>query len=148
MVTKSLVDVADRKSRLRAVLFGFAALVFLMIQFITHPVFGADEYAHGWRLYAWLVNAVLLLMCLGGGGGFANSRPLRALIHDEVAQSHNRTACKAGFWVAMLCAVVLYAVPAFQSFTGLQVSYVIVTLSTVTALLTFSWLEFRSHANA
>jgi ABC-type microcin C transport system permease subunit YejB len=148
MLSQSLVEIADRKSRLRAVLFAAATLVFLLVQAITHPVFDGGAYARGWRLYAWLFNAALLLACLGAGGGFANRRPLRVLIHDEVAQSHNRTACKAAFWVVMIASLALYVLPVFRSFTGLQVSYVIVTLGTATALLTFSWLEFQSHADA
>lgn len=74
----------------------------------------------------------LLLLLLGGGGGFLNTAQLRALIHDEVARSHNRTACRAGFWMAMLAALALYVLPWFQSFTGQQVSYVVLTLGTAT----------------
>jgi hypothetical protein len=147
-MSKSLVEVADKKSRMRAGLFAGATLVFLGVQFLTHPAFANDAYAHGWRFYAWAFNAALLLMCLGGGGGFLHSTKLRALIHDDVAQSHNRTACKAGFWIAMVAALAMYTVPAFKSFTGYQVCYVIVTLGTAVALLTFSWLELRSHADA
>jgi hypothetical protein len=148
MPTQSLVEVADRKSRLRAILFAFATLVFLLVQLVTHPAFNNEPYSHGWRMYAWAFNAGLLLLCLGGGGGFMNSAALRALIQDEVARAHNRAACTAGFWVAVVSALVLYSVPAFQSFTGRQVSYVVVTLSAATALLVFSWLEFRAHADA
>jgi hypothetical protein len=148
MSPESLVEVADRKSRLRAVLFAVATIVFLFVQVITRPAFSTGSYAHGWRMYAWAVNAAVLLLLLGGGGGFMNRAPLRALLNDEVAQSHYRTACKAGFWIAMLCGLVLYVVPAFASFTGHQVSYVVVSLGTVTALLTFAWLEYRSHGDA
>ena len=147
MSSRSLVELADRKSRQRAVLFGVAAVIFLVVQVITRPAFATGSYAHGWRLYGWAFNAALLLMLLGGGGGL-NTTQLRALIHDEVARSHNRSACKAGFWMAMLAALALYVVPWFQSFTGHQVSYVVLTLGTATALLTFAWLEFRSHVHA
>src|SRR5215212_1354931 len=120
MSSKSLVEVADRKSRLRATLFAVATVVFLVVQVITHPVFENEPYSHGWRYYAWAINAVLLLMCLGGGGGFMNRPQLRALIQDEVARENNRTACKVGFWISMLTAVVIYVVPAWQSLCSRQ----------------------------
>mgnify|MGYP001767847585 CR=1 FL=1 len=45
----------------------------------------------------------------------------------------------------MWCAIALYSLPPFQDFTGLQSTYVVVTLSTVVAFLKFSWLEYRAH---
>ena len=147
MSQKSEIEVADRKSRQRAILFGWATGVFLFVQVITHPVFGSEPYAQGWRRYAWVLNAVLLLMLLGGGGGIMNPPRLRALINDDVARENNRTACKVGFWVAMLSALVLYIVPGFQTLSGAQVSYLVVTLAAGVALLTFSWLEYRAHSD-
>ena len=148
MSSKSLVEVADRKSRLRATLFAFATLAFLVVQVVTHPVFDNEPYSHGWRYYAWAFNAVLLLICLGGGGGFMNAPRLRALIHDEVAREHNRTACKAGFWISMLTALGVYCVPAWQSLSGRQATYLVITIGTSTAMLAFAWLEYRSHGDA
>lgn len=148
MSQKSEIEVADRKSRQRSILFAWATGVFLFVQVITHPVFGSGEaYSHGWRRYAWALNAVLLLMLLGGGGGIMNSPRLRALINDEVAKENYRTACKVGFWIAMVCALALYVIPAFQGLTGAQVSYLVVTLAAGPALLTFSWLEYRAHSD-
>jgi hypothetical protein len=147
MSPRSEIEVADRKSRQRSILFAWATVVFLFVQVITHPAFSGEAYAHGWRRYAWALNAVLLLMLLGGGGGIMNSPRVRALINDDVAKENNRTACKVGFWVAMLCALALYVIPAFQSFTGAQVSYLVVTLGAGAALLTFSWLEYRAHSD-
>jgi hypothetical protein len=61
---------------------------------------------------------------------------------------HNRQACTAAFWVAMIAGLVLAVAPMFRGWTGRQVSYVIVTLGTATALLLFAWLEYRAHADA
>lgn len=147
-MSKSLVEAADRKSRLRAILFGFATLVFLFVQVITHPVFDNEAYSHGWRYYSWAFNVALLLACLGGGGGLMNRPQLRALINDDVARSHYQTACKVGFWIAMVVGLGLYGVPAFTALSGKQVGYLIVTLASAGALLTFSWLEYRAHNDA
>ena len=148
MSLNSLVEIADRRSRKRAVVFTLATLVFLFVQFLTRPSFGAGPSSHGWRLYAWVVNAALLLLCLSTGGGILGGTRIRALINDEVSQSNYRTACIAGFWVAMVAGLTTYVVPALQSLTGQQVVYIVVALSTSTAMLVFAGMEFRAHADA
>ena len=148
MSAKSAVEVADRKSRLRAILFAAATLIYIGVQIVVHPMFGNPEYSTGWRMYAWVVNIGLLLVCLAGGGGLANSKAVRRLINDEVAGNNYRAACKLGFWVAMLTALAIYVIPDWRMLTGGQVSYFVVSLAASAALLAFSWLEMRSHADA
>jgi hypothetical protein len=148
MSPKSAVEIADQKSRLRAILFAFATVVFIGVQILTHPAFNTAAYTHGWRSYAWAFNAALLLLCLGSGGGVLNPIQIRALINDEVAQLHNRRACTVGFWMSMVTALVTYCIPSMQSFTGHQVAYLVVTIGASSALLTFAWLEYRAHADA
>ncbi len=148
MSPTSLVELADRKSRLRATLFAAATLVFLGVQILTHPPFAGEAYDHGWRMYAWAFNVALLLACLGGGGGIMNRRELRELIQDDVARTNNRSACTFGFWVAAIVSLALYAIPTFRAFNGHQVAWLVITLSSSSALLAFSWLEFRAHADA
>jgi hypothetical protein len=148
MTSKSLVEAADRKSRMRAAVFAAGTLVFLLVQVMTRPPFETAEWAQGWRLYAWMANAVLLLACLATGGGLVGNQRIRALINDEVSRNNYRTACIVGFWVVMITGLVTYVVPALQSLTGDQSMYLVVTLGTVTSLLTFSWLELRAHADA
>ena len=147
MAAKSVVELADRKSRVRAILFAAATVTFIAVQVVVQPLFDA-EYSTGWRMYAWVVNVALLLVCLASGGGLANRRVVRDLINDEVAQSNYRMACKLGFWVAMVSALAIYVVPEWRALTGGQVAYVVVSISASAALLMFSWLELRSHADA
>jgi hypothetical protein len=146
MVAKSVIELADRKSKLRAILFALAGGSFLLVQFLTHPAFAGDAYTHGWRKAAWAFNAGLLLLLMASGGGIMHNVQLRALINDEIAQANNRRACVAGFWMAMILALVLYLVPAFNNLTGAQATYVIITAGTSVAVLMFAWLEYRSHA--
>ena len=148
MAANSAVEIADRKSRQRAILFAFATLVFLGVQVLVHPMFGNPEYATGWRMYSWTFTIALLLMCLGGGGGWANPKPVRDLINDEVARNNYRTACKQGFWAAMVLGLAIYVVPEARAWTGGQVAYVLVSVPASVAMLAFSWLELRSHADA
>ena len=149
MTNKSMIEIADRKSRQRAILFGAATLIFLGVQVMVRPVVGAtDAYQQGWRAYSWAFNIALLLMCLGGGGGIFNPARLRALINDEVAQLNYRRACSFGFWVSMLTGLSVYVVPALTTLNARETTYLVVTLGASAAMLLFSWLEYRAHADA
>ena len=145
MADAELVELADRLSRRRAWLAIGAALVFVVVQFVTWPLtFQAG--VHGGRADAWAINALVLLGILATGGGIFARRSLWALVHDELAQVHLHRAVRAGYWVAMTLAFVLYFGPWFAGFTGRQAIYVIVAGSVVVALLTFAVLESRAHA--
>lgn len=145
MSSKSVVELADRKSRLRAVLFATAALMFVLVQVITRPSFDPVS-STGWRLYAWAVNAVFLMLCLGTGGFLGNKREVRALMNDELAGLHYQRACTWGFWVALVAGLAVFNVPSLRGLSGQQASYLVVTPSLSIAVLLFSWWEYRSHA--
>ena len=148
MTPKSIVEIADVRSRRRALGFAIATLVFVVNQVIARPAFGTAEYDHGWRMYVWALNIALLLLCVGTGGGLLNSTQIRALINDEVSRSNYRTACSLGFWIAMVIGLAIFVVPDFQSFTGKEAVYLVVTPATVVTVLIFCWLEYRAHADA
>jgi VanZ family protein len=148
MTSKSIVERAHKQSRVRAIFFAVATLYFLGLQFVTRPAFTDSAYAHGWRLYAWALNAVLLLLCLATGGGLLRNTQIRALMNDELSRANYRTSCITGFWVAISTSLVIFVVPALQTLTGHQAGYLVITIATVTAMLTFSWLEYRSLADA
>jgi MFS family permease len=151
MPSKTPVEIADRYSRKRAVVVAVAALAFFLIYVVVRPFFGGepDAGSHAARTEVmWAINAVLLLVVLATGGGLLNSRQIRALVNDEVSQSHHKTAVVAGYWVAMATAMGLYVLPTFERSTVRDAVYVIVTSSIVVALLTFAYLEYRAHRDA
>jgi hypothetical protein len=146
MVDKQIVDLADHYSRKRATLAVAAAVMFLGVQFLTGPrAFG--EGTAGTRIDWWAINAVALLAVLATGGGIANGRAVRALVHDEISRGHLRTAVLAGYWIAMGLGLFLYLAPWFQGFTARQAIFVIITGSLVVSLLTFAGLERRALAD-
>jgi hypothetical protein len=147
MPSESLVEIADRMSRRRAMVAAVAALWFLGVQAIARPYF-AGATASRARIDWWAVNAAVLLAVLATGGGLLNSPRLRALVNDEVSRSHYRTAVHAGYWVAMTIAMALYVGPAFLEFSARQAVYLIVTPSLGVALLAFAYLELRAHRDA
>jgi hypothetical protein len=150
MQSKSPVEIADRMSRTRALIVAIATFVFLAIQFLTRPFFGTDpeSASHLTRQVMWAVNAGVLLLLLGTGGGLLNNRQIRALINDEVSRANYRTSAVTGFWVAMATAFAVYLVPAFESFTARETIYVVVTATVVVSLLLFAYLEHRAHRDA
>jgi hypothetical protein len=148
MESRTPVDIADEKSRGRAVGVAIVAVLFLGIQFITRPVFvSGPNSAPTMKIDMWAVNAIILLMLLATGGGLLNRGKIRALINDDVARANYRTAVIAGFWVAMTGAMALYVVPRFAGFSGREAIYLIVTATLGVALLTFAWLEHRAHGD-
>ena len=146
MTSQNAVEFADRISRKRALGTALATLAFLAIQLVARPVFRTDGYgASGPRAYMWALNAGALLCLLLPVGGYVWGRRVRALVNDEISRANSRTAAAAGFWVAMLTGLAVYALPATRGFSAREVSYLVVTLAIGVALLTFAGLEARAH---
>jgi protein-S-isoprenylcysteine O-methyltransferase Ste14 len=143
MSSNAPVEIADRISRKRPVLIAVAALFFLAIQLGSRPVFVAGG-GRPIQVIGWAITAGALLGMLAIGGGLLNARQLQALINDEVSRANSRTAIVAGFWVAMLIAMILYAVPLSRGLTARDAVYLIVTAATGVALLDFAFLEYRA----
>jgi len=143
------VETADRLSRKRAWLAGIATLGFAAVQAVTRPVFvsGSNSAVHP-KFTMWALNAVILLALLATGGCVLRGAGIRSLINDEVSTMHRRTAVAAGFWVAMAASLCMYFAPDVVGLSARQAAYLVVTCSTVAALLTFSYLEVRSHRDA
>ncbi|HKY96258.1 MAG TPA: hypothetical protein VJL35_00250 [Gemmatimonadaceae bacterium] len=145
----SNVEIADRASRKRAIGVAVAAIVFLVIQIVARPVFNpSPETAHLSKIVMWAINAAALLFLLMTGGGLAQRKEIRELIHDEVARSNSRSAVVFGYWIAMAAAMAVYLIAGRTPMDAREAVYVIVTPSIGLALLAFSWLEYRAHSDA
>jgi len=146
----SPVEVADKMSRKRAIIVAAGTLVFVLGQIFGGPQFGrgAETAHHLTRTVMWTANVVLLLLCLATGGGLLNDREVRKLVNDEVSRANYHTSAIAGFWVAMISAMLLYLVPRFSTFGGQTAIYIVVTLSVAIASLSFAFLELRAHRDA
>jgi hypothetical protein len=143
MQSESTIEIADRMSRRRAIGVAAAALAFLVIQLVARPFFPTT--VQTMRMDMWALNAVVLFLLLATGGGLFNRTQLRVLVNDEVSQLNYHTSVLAGFWTAMILAMLLYLLPAFAQLSGREVVYLIVTASVIVSLLTFSGLELRAH---
>ena len=145
MKPQNVVEFADRIARKRAAGAALATTIFLAIQIVARPVFRDDAYgAAGPRGYMWAINVAALLLLLLPAAGFVWGARVRALVNDEISRANSRTAAAAGFWVAMLTGLAVYALPAARGLSAREVSYLVVTLGTSAALLTFAGLEVRA----
>ena len=143
--SRNAVEFADFISRRRVKGTTLAALAFLIIQGVLHPVFRSDGYAQtGPRSYMWAVNAALLLALILPVGGLIWGRRVRELVNDEVSRANARTAAATAFWVAMAIALGIYALPMTTTMTARQAIYLIVMPTTGLAPLVFAWLESRA----
>jgi hypothetical protein len=146
MKSQNAVELADWVSRRRAVGTGAVALIVLVLQVVIHPVFRSDGWAaSGWRFYAWPFNDFLLLLLLLPAAGMIWGRRVRELVNDDIAREHARRAAAAGFWIAMIGALGLYALPVSGGLSAREAIYVVVMPASGIAVLVFAWLESRAH---
>jgi hypothetical protein len=148
MSSNDPIEIADRASRKRAILYAALSVIFIVVQLMVHPLFPSGSPSPTrWQTNSWALTAVLMLLMMASGGGLMNTRKIRDLIHDDVSRANYRAALVAGYWVAMVVAMAVFFVPAFQTFTARQAVYLVVTFSITVAFVSFTWLELRAHRN-
>jgi len=125
-----------------------ATLVFLGVQLIAGPFWGARRGTPYIAQIGWAINAVALLLMLAIGSGLLRNRRIRSLVDDEVSRHNRVMGIVVGYWVAMTAAMGLYLATAFRDLTAREALYLVVTPSVGVALLTFCYLEWRAHRDA
>jgi len=148
MQSRSPVEIADQFSRRRVTLVAVATFVFLGIQFIAGPFWGARRGTPYISQIGWMINAFVLLLMLAIGSGLLRNRRIRSLVDDEVSRHNREMGIVAGYWVAMAVAMGLYVTTAFRTFTAREALHLVVTPSVGVALLTFCYLEWRANRDA
>jgi hypothetical protein len=99
------------------------------------------------KIAAYVVWAVVLLAFIATGGGYLQSRQVRAILNDESTVEHRRTAMVTGYWVTMLAAIGAYLVSLFQPLAAGEVIHIVLTAGVAAALINFAVLERRAQAN-
>lgn len=145
MEAPNAVEFADRIARRRVIGTTTATVAFLAVQLVARPVFRSDGYAaSGPRSYMWAINAAALLLLLLPIGGYVWGRRVRELVNDDISRQNSRTAAAGAFWLAMIIALTVYALPSARALSAREAAYLVVTPATAFALLAFSWLESRA----
>ena len=144
MTDRSDIELADRISRRRARIFPVLGVYFIAGQamFFSH----AQESSRiaQFKISAWLVWALVLLIAFAFAGGHFQGRKIRALVEDDVARANRAKAYETGFWAAAVAAIALYVINMFEVVTGRDAIHLILTALVGAAMIRFGVLERRS----
>jgi hypothetical protein len=143
-------ELIERLQRRRTRVMVAQGIFFLLWQtnyFATAPTeLYAGTGANHVKVAAYLVWALVLLAFLGTGGGWWDSREVRAILNDELTRENRRRGLELGFWAAMTATVVCYAINLFIPVSTRVVIHAVLSTGVAVALLRFGWLERRAQA--
>ena len=144
MVEMTMAEQAERLSRRRARLMPVLAVLYLGQQVSYFAAGDAERTVDHFKIGAWVVMSLALLLALISGGGLARKRELRAMINDETSRAHNADALGRGFVVAMITGIALYVIGTATPISDREAIHAIVSLGIAAALIRFGWLERRA----
>lgn len=145
MDQRSDVEIAERRTNRRARVLVVSALLFICMQATYFGRFGDNRLVDQVKVSAWLVWSIVLLFVLATGGGFAQTKAVRALMNDETTLAHRADAFRWGFWAAMIGAIGLYGVTMIDpETTAREAVHLILTFGIGVAILRFGMLERRA----
>ena len=144
MTPPSDIERAERISRRRARMFPILGIYFIAGQAVFFNHADASQRVAQFKISAWLVWALVLLIAFAFAGGHFQGRKIRALVEDDVARANRAKGYEAGFWAAAVAAIALYVVNMFEPVSGREAVHTILTIAVATALLNFGMLERRA----
>ena len=139
----STIELADRLSRTRATVFLFFAGIILIDLWFSFGRGGTDFFQGLWLgiTTAAAINLLPIKRWLRPGSLVAR------LMDDEAVREHRRMSCTAGFWAALVAALILAVIahdaPPFSAFDAIRV---VASAAVVAALTSFATLELRATA--
>jgi hypothetical protein len=143
-MSKTDFEIADRISRRRARMLPLLGIYFLAGQAIFLRHAAEPERIASFKISAWLVWAVVLLLALAFAGGQFRGARIHALVEDEVSRANRARGYAAGFWGGCLAAIGLYILTMFEPVTGREAIHIILTATVASALIRFGTLERRA----
>ena len=144
MTTKTDFEIADRISRRRARMLPVLGVYFLAGQAVFFSHAAGPERVANFKISAWLVWAVVLLLALAFAGGQFRGARIRALVEDDVSRANRARGYEAGFWGGCIAAIALYILTMFEPVTGREAIHIILTATVASALIRFGMLERRA----
>jgi hypothetical protein len=135
------IEKAERMSRSRAALMALAAIVLLINLALQY---GNPAYVgSGPRGASWILLILLWVFILWNGGGLRLKPGMRALLNDELSLQNRSRALAAGFYVAVLGAIALYALEWWVPVGAGDALKLVSGGALAAALLRYAWLEWR-----
>jgi len=144
MNSPSDVERAERISRRRARMFPVLGIYFIAGQAIFFNHADASPRIAQFKISAWLVWALVLLIAFAFAGGHFHGKAVRALVEDEVARANRGKAYETGFWAAAVAAIALYVVNMFEPVSGRGAMHRILTAVVGAGMSRFGVLERRA----
>lgn len=144
MPTSSDVETADRLTRKRARMLPVLAILFLSQQTAFLSGHQGTPALQHFKIAAWLVLSIVLLIALTTGGYWFRPKAVRALMDDEVTRANRAHAFQIAFLVTMIGAIGLYLVDQFEPMSGRDAIHILMSIGIATALVAFGALERRA----
>lgn len=104
-----------------------------------------DRWVDWVSLSAWALLSVVILLSLVTGGFWLKPAAVRQLVDDEVTRAARAESVKLGFVAAMVGAIALHVLAAFEPMNARMALQIVITMGLVAALLRFAFLERRAH---
>jgi hypothetical protein len=138
------IEKAERLGRSRSRVFFVLAIVFFIgqVPYFSNPGATRDT---SFRIGAWLVLAILMLLLIATGGFLLRGRKVWDLLNDETSRTNLSASQAVGFWAAMIAALSLYVAAMFETVSLSAGVHIIVTAGVGSALLSFATRERRAH---
>ena len=147
MTEHSVSERADYLSRRRArILPALAAIYFAQqVTFVSALGNGAHRTVDHFKIGAWVVLSVILLLGLATKGFWLQPREVRDLIDDEGTRANRLEAIRIGFLFACGAAIATYFIAEFEPLTAGEAAHLVLTFGIGAALIRFGVLERRAH---
>lgn len=144
MTTPNDVERAERISRRRARMFPVLGIYFIAGQAFLFNHADPNAAVSRFKISAWLVWALVLLIAFAFAGGHFQGRKIRSLVEDDVARANRAKGYEAGFWAAAVAAIALYITNMFEPVSGRDAIHLILTALVGAAMIRFGTLERRA----
>lgn len=144
MTPSSDIETADRLTRKRARMLPVLAVLFLSQQTAFYAGHEGTAAIHNFKIAAWLVLSIVLLVLLTTGGYWFRPKNVRALMEDEVTRANRAHAFQIAFLVTMIGAILLYVLDQFEPMSGRDAIHILMSIGIATALVAFGALERRA----
>jgi len=150
MTERTISERADYLSRRRARSLPFLAIIYFtqQVTFLSALGNGPHRDVDHFKIGAWVVLSVVLLLALATKGFWLQPKPVRDLIDDESTRANRLDAMRIGFLFACSAALAAYFIAEFQPLTVGEAAHLVLTFGLGAALIRFGFLERRAHRDA